>query len=182
MTITNKGIEIDETARTMMDYVDKEYFASEDFEDGPKTLTIEAIGRGTVTNQASKETKKMMVFSFKETTKKLAVNKTNRVRIKELFGTQKIEALIGQQIVLGVEKGNWFGKKDNTGVRVLGKAEKVSSEKATAPQLKAILDMVDAGAINQQKLLQFYKIEQLNQLTRQQAKEIILSKTGEVIE
>ena len=42
--------------------------------------------------------------------------------------------------------------------------------------------MVDAGAINQQKLLQFYKIEQLSQLTRQQGKGIILSKTGEVVE
>lgn len=185
MTITNKGIEIDENASTMMDYVDKEYFSSEDFDDGPKVLTIETIGRGTVTNPSTKETKTMLVFSFSETPKKLAVNKTNRLRIKELFGTQKIETLIGKQIVLGVESGNWFGKKDNKGVRVIGKpkaANAASSEKATTTQLKKILDMVDAGVVNQANLLKYYKIEQLNQLSRQQAMEIIRSKTGEVIE
>ena len=112
----------------------------------------------------------------------MVLNKTKANTIKRLTGKKIPNEWIGVQIKVGKGKTQAFGKITDAIIIRDEKITAASMEKATTQQLKKILDMVDAGAINQQNLLKYYKIEQLNQLTWQQAMEIIRSKTGEVIE
>lgn len=157
------------------------YLGGWSFAGGDKILTIKDVLEQEVRSKDSGTEVKLTVL-FEESDLPMVLNRTNADMIARVTGTSFTGDWIGKKIKVGSSKVRAFGDVFDA-IRVRDeKITAASTEKATTPQLKAILDMVDAGAINQQKLLQFYKIEQLNQLTRQQAKEIILSKTGEVIE
>lgn len=157
------------------------YLGGWSFADGDQILTIKDVYEQEVRSKDSGTETKLTVI-YEETDLPMVLNRTNADMIARVTGTSYTGDWIGKKIKVGSSKVRAFGDVFDA-IRVRDeKITAASTEKATTPQLKAILDMVDAGAINQQKLLQFYKIEQLNQLTRQQAKEIILSKTGEVVE
>ena len=158
------------------------YLKADSFDGGDEILTITKVDSAMVFNEKTNGLEEKPILHFQERNQPMVLNKTKANAIKKLTGKKIPNEWVGVQIKVGKGKTPAFGKITDAIIIRDEKITAASTEKATTPQLKAILDMVDAGAINQQKLLQFYKIEQLNQLTRQQAKEIILSKTGEVIE
>lgn len=173
----------------MTDILDKDFrqnianwAGSWDFKDGDRILTIVDVKYDDVRSEMSGTEKKYQLVTD-ELEHPIILNKTNLKMLHKVTKSPIPRDWIGKKIVVGTEKTRGKGGEIVDGIRIKDRAVTASSmEKATTPQLKAILDMVDAGAINQPNLLRFYKIEQLNQLTRQQAMEIIRSKTGEVIE
>ena len=157
------------------------YLGGWSFKDGDQILTIKDVLEQEVrTKDNGTETRLTVIFE--ETELPLILNRTNADMIARVTGASYTGDWIGKKIKVGSSKVKAFGDVWDA-VRIRDeKITAASMEKATAQQLKKILDMVDVGAINQQNLLKYYKIEQLNQLSRQQAMEIIRSKTGEVIE
>ena len=157
------------------------YLGGWSFKDGDQVLTIkDALEQEVRTKDNGTETRLTVIFE--ETDLPLILNRTNADMIARVTGTNYTGDWIGKKIKVGSSKVRAFGDVWDA-VRIRDeKITAASLEKATAPQLKKILDMVDAGVVNQANLLKYYKIEQLNQLSRQQAMEIIRSKTGEVIE
>ena len=157
------------------------YLGGWSFADGDQVLTIKDVLEQEVRSKDSGTELKLTAI-FEETDLPMVLNRTNADMIARVTGTSYTGGWIGKKIKVGTSKVRAFGDVFDA-IRVRDeKITAASMEKATTQQLKAILDMVDAGAINQPNLLRFYKIEQLNQLTRQQAMEIIRSKTGEVVE
>lgn len=75
-----------------------DYLAAEEFQGKTVTLTITGIKKEALrTNAGSTEDK--FILTFKETPKKLVLNKTNAVTIAGQHGT-KAEAWVGKQISL----------------------------------------------------------------------------------
>ena len=153
-----------------------------DFKDGERVLTIVDVKYDDVTSTMSGTEKKYQLITD-ELEHPIILNKTNLRMMHKITKSPIPRDWIGKKIVVGTEKTRGKGGEIVDGIRIKDKTVTAASmEKATAQQLKKILDMVDNGVINQINLLKYYKIEQLNQLSRQQAMEIIRSKTGEVIE
>lgn len=88
---------------------ESEYLGAEDIDPGTEpVVTISAIYSGMVTLQRGKEMKD--VLAFKEDSvpgirnvRPLIVNATNRKTLRKLFGSVKVEALVGQSIILYID-------------------------------------------------------------------------------
>ena len=157
------------------------YLGGWSFANGDQILTIKDVLEQDVRSKDSGTETKLTVI-FEETDLPLILNRTNADMISRVTGKSYTGDWIGHKIKIGSSKVRAFGDVWDA-VRV--RDEKITAaamEPATTEQLKRIMDMEDAGAINHMSLLKYYKIEQLNQLNRQQAMEIIKSKTGEVVE
>lgn len=85
---------------------DSEYLGAEDLDpEKEPILTIAAIYSGKVTLQRGKEVKDVLVFKEDRVdgirnVRPLIVNATNRKTLRKLFGSVKVETLVGQSIQL----------------------------------------------------------------------------------
>lgn len=174
------GIRHIDGAISVMDYSNKDYMSSDDFETGNKTLTVSDYGYRDVYDKRTQKMIEKEVLAFEEEKKMLVLNATNRRRLKLYCGSFLLEKIIGKKLVIGVESGNWFGKENNTGVRIIGlAAEKKQNEKlATAKQVEKLTEMAENGLFNKNAMLNYYSCKSFSELTYKQAKEVIEKKGG----
>lgn len=88
---------------------DSEYLGAEDIDPGTEPiLTIDALYNGMVTLQRGKENKDVLTFKEERVegirnVRPLIVNATNRKTLRKLFGSVKVEALVGKAIQLYID-------------------------------------------------------------------------------
>ena len=88
---------------------DSEYLGAEDIDPGTEPIvTIDALYNGMVTLQRGKENKDVLTFKEERVNgirnvRPLIVNATNRKTLRKLFGSVKVEALVGQAIQLYID-------------------------------------------------------------------------------
>ena len=88
---------------------ESEYLGAEDIDPGTEpVLTISAIYNGMVTLQRGKENKDVIAFQEERVpgirnVRPLIVNATNRKTLRKLYGSVKVETLVGKQVQLFID-------------------------------------------------------------------------------
>lgn len=109
-------------------FFDKEFLYAYDFDGGRDvTLTIDKVAGGELKGENGKTDKKPIV-TFRETKKKLALNKTNGSTIASLYGND-VEKWVGKRITL-YPTTTTFGRQTVECIRV---RPKVPNGKSAAP-------------------------------------------------
>lgn len=157
------------------------YLGGWSFADGDQVLTITDVQEQAVRNKDNTVEDRLTV-SFKETDLPLILNRTNADMIYKVTGAAFTGDWIGKKIKVGTSKVRAFGDVFDA-VRVRDEKIPVGPvEKATQPQIRALFDLINTGKIKLEAMLKFYDVTDIEQLTKDQARDIIRSKTGEVIE
>lgn len=158
----------------------KSFLGSWSFKDGDEVLTIADIRDVEMYDQRTGSTKTEPCVFFEEIDLPLVLNVTNAETIANVTGSDIPRDWVGKKIKVGSEKVR-VGGKLTTGIRV--KNEVIKPHEPLSPaQKEKILDMADAGQIDLTKMLKFYKVETIDEINREQARSMIIAKTGEVIE
>ena len=155
------------------------YIGGWTFEDGDKVFTIKDVQPMMVRNEKNQSGEEKMCVLFEETDKPMVLNSTNNETITKVVGSGLFDDWIGKKIRIGTEKIRAFGDVWDA-VRV--RPEKPSEKPLlSAAQLERIQQMAQSGQIDMAKMLRFYKVNSISELTNDQARAMILTKTGEEI-
>lgn len=157
------------------------YIGGWTFEDGDKTLTIKDVQPMMVRNEKTQSGEEKICIIFEEIDKPMVLNSTNNETITKVIGSSLFDDWVGKKIILGTEKVRAFGDVWDA-VRV--RNEKPTDEPKGRPlspwQLETIRTLIDDGAVKEAPMLKYYKVSSVEDLTEDQAKELIRMKSGEV--
>lgn len=115
-------------------YFDYRFISAEELDGKEVIMTIAGIDRDEVYSQSNRAKEKKATLSFKETDKKIVLNKTNAKKITEVLGTPHVEKWIGQKITLYPTSVQGFGS--NVDAIRIKKAP--AGAVASKPELKQI--------------------------------------------
>lgn len=158
------------------------YLKADSFDAGDEILTITKVESAMVYNEKTNGLEEKPILHFKERNQPMVLNKTKANTIKRITGKKIPNEWVGMQIKVGKGKTQAFGKITDA---IIVRDEKIPVgpvEKATQPQIRALFDLINTGKIKLEAMLKFYDVTDIEQLTKDQARDIIRSKTGEVIE
>ena len=113
----------------------------------------------------------------------MILNSTNNDTITKVIGSSLFDDWIGKQILSGTEKVRAFGDVwDAVRVRNEKPRAKAKGTPITDDQKQVILDLAQSGAIKMDPMLSYYRVGSLDELSREQAAELIRIKSGKVSE
>lgn len=159
------------------------YIGGWTFEDGDKTLTIRDVQPMMVRNEKTQSGEEKICIIFDEIDKPMVLNSTNNDTITKVIGSSLFDDWIGKKIVIGTEKIRAFGDVwDAVRVRNEKPTEAPKGRPLSPWQLETIRTLIDDGAVKEAPMLKYYKVSAVEELTEDQAKELIRMKTGEVNE
>lgn len=154
------------------------YLGGWSFANGDQTLTIKDVEEKEVRNKDSGTEMKLTV-QFEETDLPMVINRVNADMIAKVTGKINTGDWIGKKIVVGTSKVRAFGDVwDAIRVRdVVPKAD--TGPKADAAQIRLIYDLIQAGKVKEAPMLKYYKVSKIEDLSQDQAAELIRLKSGE---
>lgn len=154
------------------------YLGGWSFANGDKTLTIKDVLEQEVRSKDS-GTEMKLTIQFQETELPMIINRTNADMIAKVTGSNYTGDWIGKKIVVGSSKIRAFGDVfDAIRVRdVVPKAD--TGPKATEEQIQVIYDLIQAGKVKEVPMLKYYSAYRIEDLTQDQAAELIRLKSGE---
>ena len=159
------------------------YIGGWTFEDGDKVLTIRDVVPEMVRNEKTQSQEEKICIYFMETEKPMILNSTNNDTITKVIGSSLFDDWIGKQILIGTEKVRAFGDVwDAVRVRNEKPRAKAKGTPITDDQKQVILDLAQRGAIKMDPMLSYYRVGSLDELSREQAAELIRIKSGKVSE
>lgn len=159
------------------------YIGGWTFEDGDKTYTIKDVQPMLVRNEKNQSGEEKMCVIFEEIDKPMVLNSTNNETITKVIGSGLFDDWVGKRITIGTERIRAFGDVwDAVRVRPEKPAPVMVSNPATEAQINRIIELINGGQVNEPAMLKFYKIKTLDGLTREQARALIKTKTGEEAE
>lgn len=152
------------------------------FSNGDEVLTISEVSEETMYDAQTGSQKTGLCIRFEEKTLPMVLNKTNAAMIAQVTGTSYMHDWKGKKIAVGTEKVRAFGKVTQA-IRVRDTVPAVAeAEPATEAQKKRIRELIAEGSINEPALCKYLRIDDIEHISREQAKNAIMTKTGEVIE
>lgn len=159
------------------------YIGGWTFEDGDKTYTIKDVQPMLVRNEKNQSGEEKMCVIFEEIDKPMVLNSTNNDTITKVIGSGLFDDWVGQRITIGTERIRAFGDVwDAVRVRPEKPAPVAVSNPLTEAQMSRIMELINLGQINESAMLKYYKIKTLDGLTREQARSLIMTKTGEEVD
>lgn len=173
------------TNKTLEKYTNyQEYFKSFlggwSFENGDETLTIKDVEELEMYDSQTQGKKKGLCLRFEEKELPMVLNTTNSETIAKVTGTDKLADWIGKKIIVGQQKIRAFGKEQLV-IRVRDEQPKAKAKKkATKDQVQEIENLIQSGAItNKDAMLQYYKVETIEDLSQEEAQKLIDKKKKE---
>jgi len=159
------------------------YLGAWSFANGDEVLTIKGVSEETMYDAQTNSQKTGLCVRFAEKTLPMVLNKTNAAMIAQVTGTSYMHDWIGKQIVVGTEKGRFFGKVAEA-IRVRDrKPEPATAEEPASDAQKArIRALIADGQVNEPALCKYLRIAELEAISKADARKVIQSKTGEVVE
>jgi hypothetical protein len=156
------------------------YLGAWSFANGDEVLTISGVSEETMYDAQTGSQKSGLCIRFAEKALPMVLNKTNAAMIAQVTGTNYMHDWIGKQIVVGTEKGRFFGKvAEAIRVRDTKPAPATPAEpKLSQTQKETILALVADGRVNLPAMLEFYDVGTLDDLTESAAAKIIKKKGG----
>lgn len=156
------------------------YMGGWSFANGDQILTIRDVYEQEVRSKDSGTELKLTVF-FEGSDLPMVLNRTNADMIAKVTGCSYTGDWIGKQIKIGTSRVKAFGDVFDA-IRVRDeKITAASTERATEAQIDRIRRLSDEGQVKLAAMLDFYGIEDISDLSRKQATDLIRAKTGEVI-
>jgi len=116
-------------------YFDYRFIAAEELDGKEVNLTITTIEWDEVYSREDKKNVKKGSIKFKETPKKLVLNKTNAKKLTEIFGSGQVEDWVGKRVCLYPTSERSFGQQIDV-IRV--KKCRANGAELPAPELKEI--------------------------------------------
>jgi hypothetical protein len=116
-------------------FFDYRFIAAEELDGKEVNLTIAAIEWDEVYSREDKKNVRKGSIRFKETTKKLVLNKTNAKKLTELFASGQVESWVGKRVCLYPTSERSFGQMIDV-IRI--KKCRDNSAELTAPEFKEI--------------------------------------------
>lgn len=157
------------------------YLGGWSFAGGDQILTIKDVYEQEVRSKDS-GTELKLTLIFEEADLPMVLNRTNADMIAHVTGSNYTQDWIGKKIKVGTSRVKAFGDVFDA-IRVRDeKITTASTERCTEPQYQRIMSMIEAGVIDGKKMLAFYGLQQVKDLSRKQAADLIQARTGEVIE
>ena len=154
------------------------YLGGWSFAAGDQTLTIKDVLEQEVRSKDSGTEMKLTV-TFEETDLPMIINRTNADTIAKVTGSSYTGDWVGKKIVVGSSKVKAFGDVWDA-IRVRDGVPKVDTgPKATEEQIRLIYDLIQAGKVKEAPMLKYYKVSQIEDLSQDQAAELIRLKSGE---
>lgn len=158
----------------------KSFLGGWTFENGDETLTIKSVSVEEMYDAQSGGKKSGLCLHFQEKELPMVLNVTNAETIANIVGSDKLEDWVGQKIILGQSKIKAFGKEQYV-IRV--RNEKPTNnevkELLTDEQYNKILELINNGVItNKEAMLEHFKVKKLEDLSKEDATELIRLKTG----
>lgn len=157
------------------------YIGGWTFEDGDKTFTIKDVQPMMVRNEKNQSGEEKMCIIFEEIDKPMVLNSTNNETITKVIGSGLFDDWIGQRITIGTERIRAFGDVWDA-VRVRPEKPTPAGEPLTDAQYQRIMELVESGQVKKDAMLKYYRVTGIDRLTRDQARALIIAKTGEEVE
>lgn len=157
------------------------YIGGWTFEDGDKTFTIKDVQPMMVRNEKNQSGEEKMCIIFEEIDKPMVLNSTNNETITKVIGSGLFDDWIGQRITIGTERIRAFGDVWDA-VRVRPEKPTPAGEPLSETQKTRIRELIDSGQVKESAMLKYYKVASVERLTRDQARALIIAKTGEEVE
>lgn len=161
----------------------KNYLGGWSFPDGDEVLTIKSVQNKEMYDSQTGEQKLALCIEFNEKPLPMVLNVTNAETIAIVTGTDKVKGWIGKQIVVGTSRIRAFGKETKA-IRVRNEKPRAKAKGTpiTDDQKQVILDLAQSGAIKMDPMLSYYCVGSLDEISREQAAELIRIKSGKVSE
>ena len=154
------------------------YLGGWSFANGDQTLTIKDVLEQEVRSKDSGTEMKLTV-TFEETDLPMIINRTNADTIAKVTGSSYTGDWVGKKIVVGSSKVKAFGDVWDA-IRVRDIVPKTDTgPKATEEQIRLIYDLIQAGKVKEAPMLKYYKVSRIEDLSQDQAAELIRLKSGE---
>lgn len=158
------------------------YLKAASFDAGDEILTIAKVEAAMVFNEKTNALEEKPIVRFEERTQPMVLNKTKARAIVRITGKKIPNEWVGVQIKVGKGKTQAFGKITDAIIVRDEKITAAATERATQAQIDRIRRLSDEGQIKLAAMLEFYGIQDVSDLSRKQAADLIRAKTGEVIE
>lgn len=155
------------------------YIGGWTFADGDKVFTIKDVREQIVRNEKNQNGEEKMCIFFEETDKPMVLNSTNNDTITAVIGSPNFDDWIGKRILIGTEKVKAFGDIwDAVRVRHEKPAAKPNGKPITEEHIEKVRQLCEAGIVNEEAMLKYYKANSIEDLTDTQAKQLIDAKGG----
>lgn len=158
----------------------KSFLGGWSFENGDETLTIKEVSEEEMYDSQTQGKKKGLCLWFEEKDLPMVLNVTNSDTIAQVVGSDKLEDWVGHAIVVGQSEIKAFGKPQ-TVIRVRNvKPSKSVKNRVTEGERLILEQLIENGKISSlEAMLKHYKVSKLEDLSSEQAQEIIRLKGGE---
>ena len=148
------------------------------FATGDQILTIKDVLEQEVRSKDSGTEMKLTV-KLEETDLPMIINRTNADMIAKVTGSNYTGDWIGKKIKVGSSRIRAFGDVFDA-IRVRDEVPVVNTgPKASEWQIGTIRGLIDAGAVKEAPMLKYYKVAAVEDLSQEQAAELIRLKSGE---
>ena len=155
------------------------YIGGWTFADGDKVFTIKDVHEQNVRSEKNQSGEEKMCIYFEETDKPMILNSTNNDTIAAVIGSPNFDDWIGKKILIGTEKVKAFGDIwDAVRVRLEKPTTKPNGKPITEEHIEKVRQLCEAGIVNEDAMLKYYKVESIEGLTDSQAKQLIDAKGG----
>ena len=158
----------------------KNFLGGWSFEKGDETLTITDVTTEEMYDSQNGGKKEAPCLHFKEKELPMVLNKTNADTVARVTGSEIPNDWIGKKIIVGQQKIRAFGKEQLV-IRVRDEQPKAKAKKkATKDQVQEIENLIESGAItNKEAMLNYYKVDTIEDLSQEEAKKLIDKKKNE---
>lgn len=160
----------------------KNFLGAWSFANGDEVLTIKSVGEEEMFDAQTGEKKSGLCIRFNEKELPMVLNVTNASTIADVTGTDVVNEWIGKQVIVGASKVRAFGK-ETPAIRVRPERPKpkVNGRPASDAQIARIEALIRDGQVKENAMLKFYGVQTVAQLSNDQARALIITKTGEEI-
>lgn len=167
--------------KSLYQFFYKSYLGSWSFQNGDEVLTIKKFKPNQeVTNpQTGKEEIKNLLY-FEEYDIPMVCNVTNAAAVAYVAGTDDTDKWPGHKVKVGTAKVKAYGEiKEAIRIREEKVERSATESMATDKQIEDLEELIQAGKINKEAMLEHFHITKLADLTEKEAQKIIDKKKQE---